>query len=51
MTIYATPHGTATPNHYAARIKAEVEAKTVTLPHPMVLARIKLNPVSKGTMK
>ena len=26
MTIYATPHGTATPNPYAARIE-ELEAK------------------------
>lgn len=51
MTIYTTSHGTATPNPVAARIAAEVEAKTVSLAHPLVLAKIKQNPVPKGTMK
>ena len=48
MTIHTTTHGTATPNPYAARIAAEVEAKTVSLAHPLVLAKIKQNPVPKG---
>jgi hypothetical protein len=30
MTIYATPHGTATPNPYAARIAATEGASVVT---------------------
>lgn len=48
MTIYTTSHGTATPNPVAARIAAEVEAKTVSLAHPLVLRRIMQNPVPKG---
>jgi aromatic ring hydroxylase len=46
-TIIVTSHGTATPNPYAARIAAEVEAKTVSLAHSLVLKRIMQNPMPK----
>ena len=49
--ITVTPAGIACLSPLAARVKTEVEAKAVSLAHPLVLARIKLNPVPKGTMK
>lgn len=48
MTITVTRSGTASPSPIAARIAQEVESKAVSLAHPLVLAKIKQNPVPKG---
>lgn len=49
--IHVTPAGRASVDPVAARFVAEVEAKKVTLAPPIVLRKIKLHPVPKGTMK